>query len=153
MTSEIEIRPLRRDDRAQWEALWQGYLTFYEQTLAQEITDTLFERLLGEGYHDALVAEREGKLVGFVHYLAHASTWAIAPTCYLEDLYVDASIRGGGIGGKLIEGVYAAAEAKGCTNVYWHTHHDNHTARRLYDHVGTLSKFVRYDKRRWEEPR
>ncbi|MBD8890133.1 GNAT family N-acetyltransferase [Roseibium litorale] len=150
---EVVIRPLTREDRPQWDVLWQAYLTFYEQTLPQEVTDGLFERLLGEGGHFALVAERAGKLTGLVHSLPHASTWSLAPTCYLEDLFVAPDQRGAGTGRKLIEGVYEEATKRGCTNVYWHTHDDNSTARRLYDRIGVLSKFVRYDKRRWEEPR
>jgi len=147
----VRIRPIERADKAAWLPLWQAYLTFYQQTLSDEVTDGLFERLLGDGFHDGLVAEREGRLVGFVHFLGHASTWSLEPTCYLEDLYVDGSERGGGVGRKLIEAVYAAAEAKGCTNVYWHTHDHNTTARQLYDRVGVLSDFVRYEKRKWED--
>ncbi|MTI44178.1 ribosomal protein S18 acetylase RimI-like enzyme [Roseibium hamelinense] len=151
--TETLIRPLHAGDRAQWNTLWADYLTFYETVLAPEITDTLFERLLGDGNHDALVAERDGKLIGFVHYLPHPTTWSTAPTCYLEDLYIASTARGGGVGAKLINAVYEAAERAGCTNVYWHTHDDNTTARRLYDRIGVLSNFVRYDKRKWEDQR
>ncbi|WP_420414773.1 GNAT family N-acetyltransferase [Roseibium sp.] len=149
--SDVKIRPITRDDKAAWWGLWQAYLSFYEQTLTDEISNVLFERLLGEGYHDGFVAEQDGKLVGFVHYLFHASTWSLEPTCYLEDLFVDGQIRGGGVGRKLIEAVYAAADANGCSNVYWHTHDHNTTARKLYDRVGMLSNFVRYEKRKWED--
>lgn len=144
--TETIIRPLQSGDRAVWEDLWRTYLTFYEQKLAQEVTEMLFRRLLADGHHAGLVAEQDGKLVGFTHYLFHDSTWSIAPTCYLEDLFVDEAIRGGGIGRKLIEGVYAAADDAGCNNVYWHTHDHNAQARKLYDRIGTLSAFVRYDR-------
>lgn len=142
----IIIRPLQMEDRSAWEGLWQTYLTFYEQKLAQEVTETLFGRLLADGHHAGLVAELDGKLVGFAHYLVHDSTWSITPTCYLEDLFVDGAIRGGGIGRRLIEGVYTAADNAGCGNVYWHTHDHNSRARKLYDRIGTLSAFVRYDR-------
>ncbi|MTH96340.1 GNAT family N-acetyltransferase [Roseibium sp. RKSG952] len=151
--TDVCVRPLCETDRPGWLRLWAAYLAFYQQDLPEEVTDTLFERLLGDGGHDGLVAEQGERLIGFAHYLPHASTWAIAPTCYLEDLFVDATVRGGGVGRKLIEAVYQAAEVKGCTNVYWHTHDDNHQARQLYDKIGVLSNFVRYDKRKWEEKR
>ncbi|WP_422023020.1 GNAT family N-acetyltransferase [Roseibium sp.] len=147
----VTIRPIERADKAAWLQLWQAYLAFYEQSLVDEVTDGLFERLLSDGFHDGLVAEQDGKLVGFVHFLEHASTWSLAPTCYLEDLYVDSTQRGGGVGRKLIEAVYAAAEQSGCSNVYWHTHDHNTVARQLYDRVGILSNFVRYEKRKWED--
>ncbi|WP_417671485.1 GNAT family N-acetyltransferase [Roseibium sp.] len=142
----VIIRPLERGDRAEWEALWAAYLRFYEQELPTEVTDGLFQRLLGKGHHSALVAEQDGKLLGLVHYLAHDSTWSLRPTCYLEDLYVDENLRDGGVGRKLIEAVYREADSNGWGNVYWHTHHHNARARQLYDRIGRLSEFVRYDR-------
>lgn len=146
--SEITTRPLLESDRPAWAALWQAYLDFYEQELAAEVTDSLFERLLSDLGHNGCVAVRDGELVGFVHYLFHDSTWSTDATCYLEDLYVDPGLRGGGVGRKLIEAVYAAADAepRASGRVYWHTHDHNARARRLYDHVGTLTEFVKYER-------
>lgn len=145
----ITVRQLQRSDREAWLGLWRAYLDFYEQDLAPEVTETLFDRLLsGEG-HFALVAVTDaGDLAGFVHSLFHNSTWSTLSTCYLEDLYVRDDLRGGGAGRKLIEAVYEAAEAApgASGKVYWHTHQHNDRARQLYDRVGTLSDFVRYDR-------
>ncbi len=143
--SDVLIRPIAREDKSAWTVLWNEYLSFYEQKLADDVTEGLFERLMGEGFHDGLVAEQEGKLVGFVHFLSHASTWSLDPVCYLEDLFVDGNVRGGGVGRKLIEAVYSAADAQG-GKVYWHTHDHNATARKLYDRIGVLTNFVRYER-------
>lgn len=143
--SDVLIRPIEAKDKAAWLELWQSYLSFYEQKISDDVTEGLFERLLGDGYHDGFVAEQDGRSVGFVHYLFHASTWSLAPVCYLEDLFVDGALRGSGVGRKLIEAVYSAADAKG-GKVYWHTHDHNATARKLYDRIGVLSNFVRYDR-------
>lgn len=142
--SEILIRPLEAEDRPEWDRLWQAYLAFYEQELAPEVTETLFQRLLGVGRHFGLVAEQDGRLVGLVHALPHDSTWAVEHTCYLEDLFVDGACRGSGVGRKLIEAVYAEADRLGCSKVYWHTHDDNARARQLYDRIGHLTPFVKY---------
>ncbi len=144
--TETTIRPIALSDKPAWLEMWRDYLSFYKQDLGREVTDTLFNRLLGDGGHFGVVAEQDGKLVGFVHALPHASTWSIAPTCYLEDLFVDANVRGGGVGRKLIEAVYARAENLGCSNVYWHTEETNARARQLYDRIGVLSDFVRYTR-------
>jgi GNAT superfamily N-acetyltransferase len=144
--TETSIRLLERTDRSEWEVLWQAYLRFYGEDLPQEVTDGLFERLLGEGRHSALVAERDGQLLGLVHFLPHDSTWSLQPTCYLEDLYVDETVRGTGAGRKLIEAVYRAADDLGCCKVYWHTNADNDRARQLYDRIGSLSDYVKYDR-------
>jgi hypothetical protein len=46
----------------------------------------------------------------------------------------------------LIEAVYAAADAQGCPRVYWLTQEFNAAGRRLYDRVGELTPFIRYDR-------
>ena len=146
--SDIAIRPIETSDRPAWELMWKEYLAFYEVSLPPDVTDTLFKRLLSDEGHDGLVAERGGKLVGFVHYLFHHSTWSRELKCYLEDLFVSDETRGTGAGRKLIEAVYAAADAKSGASgkVYWHTNGDNARARQLYDRIGTLSTYVCYDR-------
>ena len=82
--------------------------------------------------------------VGLVHLLLHRSTWSNGFYCYLEDLFVDPTQRGRGIGRALIEAVYAEADARQCTRTYWMTQETNATARALYDRVATKSPFVQY---------
>jgi GNAT superfamily N-acetyltransferase len=138
------IRDLAPTDRAQWNALWAGYLAFYESELAPEISDTTFAR-----FHDpaepmfALVAEQDGQLVGIVHCVLHRGTWSIGDFCYLEDLFVAPQARGGGVGRALIEAVYSRADALQCSRVYWLTHESN-PARKLYDQVARHLGFVQY---------
>jgi GNAT superfamily N-acetyltransferase len=92
-----------------------------------------------------LVAENDaGEMVGIVHYLCHRVTWVVADRCYLEDLFVAESARGIGAGRALIEAVYAAADARGADQVYWLTQESNEEDRRLYDRVGRLTLFIKY---------
>ena len=142
------IRPLRRSDRAEWSALWAAYLKFYGTELPDEIFETSFERMLGKDPQDfsGLVAEIDGALVGLTHYVFHRHGWKIENVCYLQDLYVDPSARGTGCGRKLIEAVYDAADAQGCPNVYWLTQDDNAVGRHLYDRVGALTNFIKYQR-------
>lgn len=143
---ETFIRPLKAEDRVAWSRLWTSYLEFYQTRLPPEVTEDLFVRLIGESGHQGLVAERGGALIGFAHYLFHPSTWSAAPSCYLEDLFIDANMRGTGAGRRLIEAVYTAADRAGGGAVYWHTHHQNVRARQLYDRVGNLTDFVKYER-------
>ena len=71
------------------------------------------------------------RLLGLTHYLFHRSTTAIAPVCYLQDLFTDAAARGKGVGRALIHEVYAQAKQAGSPRVYWQTHQTNHTAQEL----------------------
>lgn len=144
----LVVRPISLSDRAQWGDLWTAYLAFYETSRPQSLFDTYFERLLGDDPQDfhGLVAEQGGRLVGLTHYVFHRHGWRVENVCYLQDLYADPSVRGQGVGRKLIEGVYAAADAAGCPAVYWLTQDFNTEARKLYDRIGKLSPFIKYDR-------
>lgn len=142
------IRPIQETDRDEWERLWSDYLDFYETAVEPEVYDTAFARLLGNepGDFHGLVAEVDGRNVGLVHYLFHRHMWKTENVCYLQDLYVDPEMRGSGIARRLIEAVYDAADRAGAPDVYWLTQDDNQTARRLYDRIGTLTPFIKYNR-------
>jgi GNAT superfamily N-acetyltransferase len=145
------VRPVVQGDYEQWLPLWDGYNAFYERAgptaLPLEVTRMTWSRFFDayEPVH-ALVAEADGRLIGLTHYLFHRSTTAIAPLCYLQDLFTSAEARGKGVGRALIEAVYDRARAAGCPRVYWQTHETNATAMRLYDQVAERSGFVVYRK-------
>jgi GNAT superfamily N-acetyltransferase len=92
------------------------------------------------------VAERAGQPVGLVHYIFHRTNWKIEDVCYLQDLYADEAARGQGVGRRLIEAVYAAADAHGTPSVYWLTQDFNTEARRLYDRIGEPTPFIKYQR-------
>lgn len=140
------IRPLTAADESDWRRLWRAYLAFYETELPEAVYASTFARLLSgrTGEFRGLLAVRDGRPVGLAHYLFHRTCWAPADTCYLQDLYADPEVRGMGIGRRLIEAVYAAADAQGAASVYWMTQEFNHTARRLYDRIGIKTPFIKY---------
>jgi GNAT superfamily N-acetyltransferase len=139
------IRPIGRDERVNWEALWQGYLQFYEASQTPDATDAAWLRLHdpAEPMH-GLGAYANGKLLGIVHYLFHRSFWTVGNYCYLQDLFVLPEARGKGIGRALIEAVYDRARVAGASRVYWLTQEGNATARALYDKLAERSGFIQY---------
>ena len=147
MSSSAEVRSVAPGDLAQWEPLWQGYNTFYKRTVAPEITRMTWSRFFDayEPMH-ALVAGKDRRLVGLVHYIFHRNTAMLGPVCYLQDLFTAEAERGQGIGRALIEAVYERARAAGSPRVYWNTHETNETAMKLYDKVAERSGFVVYRK-------
>ena len=143
----LRIRPLVPGDRAAWEPLWGGYLSFYKANIPPEVTALTWTRLQDPAEPMfALGAELDGALVGIVHCIYHRSCWTAGDYCYLQDLFVAADARGYGVGRALIEAVYARAKADGASRVHWLTQHDNATARQLYDRIGDLSGFIQYRK-------
>lgn len=142
------VRPLAPADKADWLALWRGYLAFYR---AIDLPDAITERTW-ERFHDpaeplfALVAEENGRLEGFAHHLFHRSTWAERHYCYLEDLYTAPEARGRGMGRALIEATAEAARRAGSSKVYWLTHETNVAGQMLYDKVARKSGFIHYER-------
>ncbi len=146
MPTARRIRPLVAADRVAWEALWQAYLDFYGVELSQDVTNYTWRRLTGTGVTAAgLVAEVGGELVGVLHYALQPTTWAVEPSCYLEDLFVAAAQRGTGVGRALISHLAEVCAEQGWPRVHWITAADNAAAMRLYDQIATRTSWVRYE--------
>ena len=146
--SEIIVTPFRPSDRARWGELWRGYLEFYETSLPDSIYEHTWTRLMaGDAIHGfgARLGNSDAPLVGITHYLFHEHAWSPKPVCYLQDLFVDATLRGTGCGRALIERVAQVARERDCLRLYWSTKEDNATARLLYDRLAKFNGFIRYD--------
>ncbi len=140
----IEVGPLRADEQARWAELWRGYLDFYETTLPEARYASTWRRLLDGAEIAGLGARWDGRLVGITHYLFHAHCW-YDDVCYLQDLFVDGTARGHGVGRQLIQAVAGIAGARGCSRLYWMTNQANAPARLLYDQIATWKGHIRYD--------
>lgn len=147
-STALTVRALRAEDEPVWRELWKDYLAFYETRVPDSVYASTFARLLGDDQRDfnALIAERDGRAVGLTHYLFHRHAWKVEEVCYLQDLYASPDARGTGVGRALIEAVYKAADAYGAPTVYWLTQTFNDTARQLYDRIGAVTPFIKYQR-------
>jgi GNAT superfamily N-acetyltransferase len=142
--SPVEISPLRISERPRWNELWGAYQRFYGVELSAQVTESTWQRMHDGRIHALGARDPAGRLIGIVHFLYHEDTWSMARACYLQDLYVDETVRGSGCGRQLIEAVNAAALAAGANSPYWLTHETNSVARRLYERVARNHGFVQY---------
>ena len=140
----IVIGPFQRSERTAWEKLARGYNDFYETELPDRDYDRAWDRLLQDRDIHGLGARLDGQLIGIAHYLFHASIWRDS-SCYLQDLFVDETVRGQGAARRLIDAVADAARQRGAVRYYWQTKQDNTRARALYDKVARFRGFIRYD--------
>jgi len=140
------VRDADAADYPAWRRLWDQYLASLGATVAEEVTLTTWSRIVDRTRRDlfARLAEREGQVVGFAVCVLHPGTWTPDPLCYLEDLCVDAGVRGSGVGRALIEDLLALAKDRGWSRLYWHTGAGNAAARRLYDRFVPVDDVVRY---------
>jgi len=142
---DLVIRSALPGDEPTWRRLWRGYCDFYDTTLPEEVTQRTWKRILDpDSGVMCIVAVVEGQVCGFAHCVVHENTWESQPVCYLEDLYVDPSARGYGVGKALLEWLRNSMRAEGWARLYWMTRRDNHVARALYDQFTQADDFVRY---------
>lgn len=143
----ITVRPLEARDHDEWLRLWNDYCDFYEVNMPHAVTISSWHRMLSDTDPNVfgLVAEHDGAVVGITHCIIHQTTWSIEPRCYLNDLFVDPTARGLGVGRALIEEVQDLAAQNHWNKVHWLTHESNDTARRLYDSMCEApSGFIQY---------
>jgi GNAT superfamily N-acetyltransferase len=142
------IRAIAPADRQAWQRLFTAYGVFYETQFTDDVVDAVWALLLEPGSGvDALVAERDGMVVGFAHYRSHPDTFTGGRDWFLDDLYVDPDARGAGHATALIEHVADLARSTGpAGTLRWITAADNERAQRVYDRIATKTTWVTYEK-------
>jgi GNAT superfamily N-acetyltransferase len=97
----------------------------------------LSEALFGEDpVAEALIAELDGRPVGFALYFRTFSTWLCRPGLWLEDLYVSPEHRRAGVGGELLSHLARIAVERGYGRVEWSALDWNTPALTFYEDIG-----------------
>ena len=114
-------------------------LAEYER-LASEVVleeDRLREHLFGQPrYAEVLIAEDEGRVVGFALFFFNYSTFLGRPGIYLEDLFVLPEKRGQGHGKALLRSLAQLALERGCGRLEWSVLDWNEPAIDFYRALG-----------------
>ena len=102
----------------------------------------LHEALFGpRAVCEALIAESDGRAVGFALYFPTFSTFLCKPGLYLEDLFVEPAHRGAGIGKALLRRLAAIVVERGGGRFEWRVLDWNEPSIRFYESLGaTLMK-------------
>lgn len=150
MAAEIEIAPITTEEFEQLVPLIAAYQRFYEVAeVDDERNRGFFRRFLAPSEDGLLLGARsEGRLVGYACLYWHFSSLEATECVLMNDLFVDESARGQGVGRALIEASAEVARERGVPFVEWSTAPDNHTAQRLYDSTGAeRSEWFSYELR------
>lgn len=85
---------------------------------------------------ECVLAEHEGRAVGFALFFSTYSTWRGRRGIHLEDLWVTPSARGQGVGRALLARLAAIAVERGCARLEWSVLDWNELAMRFYRGLG-----------------
>lgn len=94
-----------------------------------------FDELIASPYHDMLIAEDEGQIVG-IATLSVKMGPITRKNAYLEDFVTDTTIRGKGIGSALWDAMLDWARAKGCQDLEFTCGHGREAAQAFYQKKG-----------------
>ena len=103
----------------------------------EKLAQTLFS---SKPCAEVLIAEVDGTAQGFALFFQNYSTFLATPGIYLEDLYVRESVRGLGVGLKLIASVAKRAVELGCGRFEWAVLDWNEPALKFYRALGAAAQ-------------
>ncbi len=99
--------------------------------------EKLTEHLFGESpFVEAIVAEWEGKVVGFALFFSNYSTFLTQPGLYIEDIFVLPNYRRQGIGKALLNYVINLANERDAGRIEWSVLDWNEPAIAFYEKMG-----------------
>ena len=128
-----DVCPATLDDLDDVVALFCAYLAFYEvQHEPADARGFLRERMRSGESLILLARTPAGTPAGFAQVYFTFSSLSLARVWTFNDLYVDASARGLGLGRALVREVCRRAAEAGALRVQGETAEDNRTAQALY---------------------
>lgn len=108
----MRVREITEADRADWvrmrDALWPGSLADHEAETRAHFESSAETPIV-------FVAEADGRVVGFLEldYRKYAAGCSSSPVPFIEGWFVEAALRGQGIGRALVQAAEAYARAHG----------------------------------------
>lgn len=93
---------------------YEGFL--HEVKATEEIIE---QSVFDEGAANVVMAELDGKPIGFALFFYNFSTFEGRPGLYLEDLYIQPEYRNRGYGKKLLEFLAQKAHSRNCKRFEW----------------------------------
>jgi GNAT superfamily N-acetyltransferase len=132
----IRIRRAEAGDADAAEKLFAGYLRFYEKPVIASAVHAFIAARLARLDSVFYIAEIDGRAVGFTQLYPAFASLSLAPSWILNDLYVDPSARGRGVGEALMDAARELAICTGAAELMLQTARTNATAQRLYEKLG-----------------
>ena len=132
--------------KADWRRLYDGYAAHYKREMTDAIADNVWGWINNPGHElEGVIALLDGVPVGLAHFRRMPSPLRGADIGFLDDLFVDPSVRGSGAAAAMLAHVREVARARGWELTRWITADDNYRARTLYDKVAKKAGWNTYE--------
>lgn len=127
--------------------LFEGYRRFYRRAPDDQAARAFLEARLERGDSVVYLARDSGRAVGFVQLYPTFSSVRMRRLWILNDLFVDPSARGRGVGRRLMERAREHAEETAAAGLILETEKSNQAAAALYRSLGWTreASFTRYE--------
>ena len=142
MQSDIKIRAARPDDipliyafiqkKSEFDRLVGAYSGTF-QTSEDKIRQTIFNQ---HPFAYVLFAENAQGVMGFALYGFRYSSFVGQPSIWLDDLYVDESMRSQGAGALLMDYLQQIAKEHNCSHLAWTADARNTRGLKFYHRLG-----------------
>jgi GNAT superfamily N-acetyltransferase len=127
------------DDLEELLPLMRGYCDFYRVAPPDEGLLAMARTLIADPEHEGvqvIARDRDGRAVGFATVFWTWSTLSASRIGVMNDLFVEASARGGGVAEALIRECVERCRVRGARSLTWQTAKDNRRAQGVYERVG-----------------
>ena len=137
VNDSVKIRPARPEDGPRIVELEQELADFERlQGPSAEEGERLLRWIFREHRFEALVAERDGAVLGMAIYFFFPTSFRARPALYLEDIVVGRDERSLGIGEALIGALARVARENDCIRMEWAVLDWNERALDFYRRLG-----------------
>jgi len=134
--SAVTIRRAGSEDLDAAARLFTGYLRFYKKATPEAEARVFIAERLAKQDSVFYLAAVDGHDVGFTQLYPAFASLSLAPSWILNDLYVERSARGAGVGGALMSAARKLALSNGAAELMLQTARTNAIAQRLYEKLG-----------------
>jgi hypothetical protein len=131
--------------RAEWDVLYAAYADYYKVAQTPEMRERTWGWIMEGRIVCLLALDETGKPVGLAHLRDFLRPLSSTVGGFLDDLFVDPGMRGGGTVNALFAAAKGLGHERGWSVIRWITRDDNYRARSVYDRVATRTNWVTYD--------
>jgi GNAT superfamily N-acetyltransferase len=145
----VRVVGVSAERHGRWQELYQAYGEFYQAPITPEALRETWRWLLDPAHPQEgfLALGPEDDVVGLAHFRAFPEPMLGRDGGFLDDLFVEPSQRGLGIGRALIDAVSEIGRQREWPLIRWITASDNAAAQMLYDQVAERTRWITYDIR------